>query len=401
MTTRILAPLLLAAVFLVSFALLVLVGAQWWENRLHLHLGEQQASTSLELDAYRDQADMLQRLASLLIGLSSLYAVVLGVTSYVTAQQFVERSKESADRLQRKEDDFEKHYPLLAGFSESVTRIVAELTRLLPHSDDRAESLARMSPEQRQHIVYYESSVAYFEFLDVRPLRKEISEIYRSLGKFYGAHGASMRKEIDHLRDAEDTAAIVARMRDDNRRSFYRARLYLEKALQVNPENFSALNDLGYLLHRDLEMPAEAEKLYDRSLDVQPRQQRARYNLAVMYMDRAEKDRDRADYQRAERLLSEALRESNWQMDPVRERVADIRYNRACCWSRLAEGVSDTSRERLLDRASADLLAAVALKYPELTDILKTDTASGGDLRVLATARPEVIERALREMGDV
>ena len=400
------ALVLLGSVFLLAATLAIVAGAQWWENRFHFGGTPTAEQVRFELEAYRDRADTLYKMTAAMIGLSSLYAAVLGVTTYVTAQHFTERARESFDRakesaervvndLTTKEQEFTQHYPVLADLSKSVTKVVGELTARLLTQDDRMDALRELSPQARQEIRYYEQSVAYFEFLNTEPLKVDLSEIYRSLGKFHGAEGAAMRGRIAEIARAvtgAELAAVVELMREENQTRFERARFYFEKSHSINPANFAALNDLGFLLYRDFKAAADAQEKYRRSLQIQPRQQRAHYNMAVMLMDRG-------DYPAAAQLLTTALTESNWQSGPSRERTADIRYNRACCYSRMAEAAAEAERQSLLDKAEADVARALEDRNAELVGILKNDVQPDGDLRGLAANRPQKVTEILRELG--
>jgi tetratricopeptide (TPR) repeat protein len=168
--------------------------------------------------------------------------------------------------------------------------------------------------------------------------------------------------------------------------------MYFEKAIALDDRNFAAQNDLAFLLYRDFKDADAAIAGYRKSLAMTPQQQRARYNLAVIHMDRGE-------YDAAERLLTEALAERQWQHGRSPERIADVRYNRACCYSRLAEKADPVRAASLLDQAEKDLVRATRFKTAEMRDILRDDLNPGKDLAFLGAQRPAQVQRILDDLG--
>ena len=51
-------------------------------------------------DTYRDRVDGAQKLMTALIGLSSLYALALGFTTYLGAQQYLQTVKDTAGQVE-------------------------------------------------------------------------------------------------------------------------------------------------------------------------------------------------------------------------------------------------------------------------------------------------------------
>src|ERR1700675_2364422 len=118
---------MLATLLLSGFAVLIVITFVWWQayrgaaerrppqpskdsiDERQKVIGSQLDAYKVQLDAYKTQADDLQRLISLLVGLSSFYAVVLGATSYLTAHQFIDRIKSDADRVERNVQALEKN----------------------------------------------------------------------------------------------------------------------------------------------------------------------------------------------------------------------------------------------------------------------------------------------------
>lgn len=94
------------------------------------------------------------------------------------------------------------------------------------------------------------------------------------------------------------------------------------------------------------------------------------------------------------------MRESNWQLDPSAERKADVRYNLACCLSRLAERSHWWEVDDLLNKAAENLAAAAAYRSHETLELLRGDSKAGHDLACLQQKRPEAIQAAFVALGE-
>ena len=85
----------IAVTVLAVTALLVVayIVIQWW-SAYHIY-GLVTADVKDKLDSYKVQVDDLQRLVSLLVAFSSLYALVLGVSSYLSAQGLIKQAEDN------------------------------------------------------------------------------------------------------------------------------------------------------------------------------------------------------------------------------------------------------------------------------------------------------------------
>jgi tetratricopeptide (TPR) repeat protein len=427
--------------FFFSLGVFILCADLWWESRQwgRAWIGgpgpkdsdEKAKRLEEKLSAYKERADDLQTLVSLLLGLSTIYSLSLGVASYFGMSKTVEQAEKAATKLdemstaasqelerlqaeakanvtgmggqldgmrekydrdlneiQRKTEqrsreeilNIQKEFPIFGHMSASIDRMMNELMRLLPRLDWREDIYLKVSEEEKQKILFYEKAVASFEFFDLRHARRTVSEIYHGLGNFYGLR-------FDH--ENKHSKAICEDLE--------RARFYLNRAIGEDRSNIAALNDRA-LLAQTVESPPDlrqARELFQQSLAVDPGQQRARYNLAIL----AHQD---GNYAESEALLSEALKQSRWQDAPFPARLADLHYNRACGRVRLAEAQSNAvEREKWLTKAMEDIG-----KISESRDLwdntleasLKKDIERGGDLYSLVGTEPyaQAIKKLLR-----
>jgi hypothetical protein len=395
----------------VSLATVVVAGRFWWQQQTNGAPGGVATPDALreKLDAYGERADELEKLLTLLLGVSTIYAIALGLSAYQQLKDSTDKLQALTDKAEReigqlpdKLEDLRKDarneiqqqlkdsvaeldgfredaqreierfvarvetkFPLLADMDISIRTIMDELIRLLPVIDSSEWSdrdYQRLTRERRQEILFYEKTVAalvYFDLQRADDIRRTVSEIYHGLGNFYGLKY--------HWEGKQD---------DDKER----ARFYLERAIHHDSENAGALNDRGYLAVYLDDPPdeAKAKVLFGKSLKADPEQQRARYNLA--YIEHAE-----GNYRRSEELLSEALIMKHWQNgSPARNRDS-ILYNRACAYARLGE----------LQKAMADLEAVfpagddyTGTEWTELRTQFREDIRPDKDLHSLARSQP-------------
>jgi tetratricopeptide (TPR) repeat protein len=400
---------------LATFAVLVIVVMYWWQawsyarsvtdGYPHSVVMEQKVLEST-LAEYKTQIDDLQRLVSLLTGLASFYTLALGITSYFTAQHIIDRSKESAHdiddyRTEAKKiyDGLEKQYPFFINFSAHIDQALDRLIFLLPNEEERDEFWEKLKEMEKQEILFLELSMAFVQHLDFRD--KRIAVLYRRLGKFYSAWYLVGKEDAGNapplppgrnLNTVEDLAI--------------RAFFYLERAVEHDPRNFTALNDFGLACIDMWKLPTKspgsrddyrrrADLSWEDSLRLRPDQQRARYNRANSF-----KRDDKIEAAITE--LQSALRVKHWEYKASPIHVKDIHYNLGCFqsllgdrqekagkpWDQLVEGAARNLEAGCEHYNSSDRVRAETLKA------LLGDCDSGGDLFWLAQKRPESIERA-------
>lgn len=326
-----------------------------------------------EAAQYKGEADALRSLIMLLIGLGSLYAIALGVAQYVNAEQTAKRANESindailrseksADRVAAMQAEIVRSYPMLHGLGGALTKIVAELNRRLADTEelDIVAAYTRLSADDRFRILMLERLLPLYDHF-VGP-DADLSEMFRGVGRFY----LGQYFDPDVSGDIKVNSAV-------------RARYYLERSVDFSEGNFAALNDLA-LVFEELGNVVQAQHHYQRSLDQQPRQQRARYNLALLAYARK-------DYESAANIVTEALTFENWQRAASGRRVGDLYYNRGCFRSRRGE---ETGEERYADLAVQDLRHTRRFLTDEIRGNFSRDVTQG-DLEWLAKVRPDQV----------
>jgi preprotein translocase subunit SecG len=386
------AAVLLAVVAMAALAAIFYVLLQWWSAYHFYSLSS--ADVKDKLDAYKVQVDDLQRLVSLLIAFSSLYALVLGASAYLSSQGLLDQSKENAKKIDTLRSDLEKSFPFFKRMGDHLLAVAKKLEELMPDSDERDDYYDRLSPTDHQELAGLEQgAIAFLYFLDFTEVSHTASDIYRQLGKYCGAAFAERKKQLEKELAETRKAPADPEVRIDvpqRRREIEwlrdRARFLLYNATRTNPDSFLAFNDLAFLI-QDIEgaTSATAADFYRTSLRLQPKQQRAYYNLAIIEFTLGSP-------QSAEELSTKALANPNWQVRPNPSRCDDVYYNRACYRSRLGESRPHEAAY-WLDGVESDLKTACHAKNQALLTRLEADSdkTKDSDLKWFAAARPGVI----------
>lgn len=408
----------------VSLLIFLWVAGLWWETsegiRLSIvvpHSNELGQDIKNKLEAYEKRADDLEKLLSLLVGMTAIYGIALGVGSYLQAKDSadkletirkdaIQQAGDSATRLKQIEDDARNEvqklplelktiredarqtfddirrdaersvenfvertrnrFPILEDMDNGIRGIVIRITRLLPVIDWSDEAYKKLQPQDKQQILYYEKAIAALEPFDLRSLRRDVSEIFHGLGNFYGLKYSTEKEE--RRKDPQKPVPL-----DDDKE---RSRFYLERSLYENPLNVGALNDRVFFalnIDPNVEEFKKALDLCLSSLKSDPEQQRARYNLALL------EHLFRRDYRRSDELLTEALNKKTWQLERPANHYFSILYNRACSRARL--GDFDKAIEDLEKAIPSAVPSEPLLKEQLLTDIRLLKTTLPGDLQ--------------------
>ena len=432
--------LVLAAAVVVTAFLLVLVllfDSMRWTNYVEVlapprDVSQQERILREKLNYYEKSADELKTLVSLLLGLSTLYGLALGVGSYINVQDAKNRADETLQRLiglenrtgqdvvryenrlekQEKEyerrleaelkrfdadternlNDIRREFPLFRNMQGSIRKISNKLQEFIPDTDYGRDTFQKIDVNDRVMIEHYERSIGAFEFFTLQPFGEDASRIFTMLGSYYSHRYA--REGSEYLK-----AGKIGSKPDGADVS--RARLYLSRAQEIAPKSIAPLNELGYL---EVVVTGDSEKavpFLNRSLDLYPNQQRARYYLSIAEHIRGNEARSGGNqaeavkhYQISVDQLTKALACNQWQAveEPERYRRA-IYYNRACARARLAELADNELAKTGLFREAIDDLNKTFPIGQTPDEQRKTDVAadliSPGDLFELGN-RPDL-----------
>jgi hypothetical protein len=409
-------PMLVLVFFIACTAFFVFIvgAAAWHESHPAPDLSDVQKSANtnkdanestkekievldVKIDEYNKRAEDLEKLTALLTGLSVLYALALGVTSYIGLQNSLQQAKAIGDELEalrakavKQLDEAESkatevvhqirdEFPLFGYVDANLRRITRDFLHIMPFKGWSDQIYANLKPQTTEEILYYEKTAASLEFFDLRSLRTEVSRIYQGLGVFYALKCQHQRKTLN----------------EDSPEELGRSKFYLDRATKTDPENFTAWNDCSWValvLDRPPSLP-QAQQFSAASLRVIDNQQRAEYNFAVSeHLSR--------NFSSAEEHLTRALTLKKWEEEEYVGRIHNLYYNRACARCRLSQNPASDPKgrtaEALVDEALEDLKAAFAPEQREFWDTddwksVAEDCSKGGELELVAKKYAKIV----------
>ncbi|HEX3375769.1 MAG TPA: hypothetical protein VHS29_02845 [Candidatus Acidoferrales bacterium] len=416
----VLGTLIIATALLLSFDV---IRQPWmWNHYIEVpapprDISQQEILLREKLNNYEKNAEDLKSLVSLLLGLSSLYALSLGVASYFGVQEAKDRADKTIDgltkleanakanvqdyerRLEKQTGDVEKHikefietevlnvhrqFPLFRDTQESIQKIGNNLGQFVPDGDFGRDIFQKIDVKQRVMIEYFESSVAAFEFFDLQPFEKDVSRVYVMLGSYYSHKYA--REATENSRDSKKNPP-------PDSADLERATLYLNRAHKVFPHSIAPLNELDYLYVIVMGQNEKAVEFLQTSLDLQTNQQRARHLMAIIEHTRGTEELSKGNSAKAIPRFLESLKLLDYAIDKCTRWQATLehprygralRYNRACALARLAElGIETVTHA---SRAMDDLeLVFPTRQEPEEQRVsdFQNDMKNTGDLCIL------------------
>jgi hypothetical protein len=419
---------------LASLALMGIVGLQSWQDWKEMQrsggqtvwskggvpVTSNQAVADIQsgFNEYKDRTDNLQKLVAALVGLSSLYAVVLAITGYVNGQnylkqleisgnEFLQQARGKVDEAnaklteagrqlddakaklaeaQKTGDDLQKKFNAFTQVNENLKQVIERVSHAMPDIEPVALTYERLSSDLRESIYFSERSLAFAQFLsfeDGGSLGEGMSQALMALARFYRArfHSESAAfKPAPHLGVSRSSwspeqQSVLGLLE--------RAWMYGKMAVERDANNFSAWTDLE-MTEVLLKLPGiDPELALKKSLALREDQQKARYMTSILQHSRGE-------YDAAEATLTQAMARKLWETEENPERRPDLYYNRACARAKLAVGKNLTQSQKMafLDGALEDLKTGCPKKNDHALKVFDDDCAAGGDLEPLVTQYP-------------
>jgi len=171
-----------------------------------------------------------------------IYTIIIGLVSWKALEsqrkEFEQASKGSLANLERLRDEFQLDFPMLGRIQRNFKSILANLRaacELLSLKDVRDDSFSLLSPAEIQRILFYENAVTTALLLNTKGHEKELSEIYRLLGVFYGSkfYGTTEDNNGNNFGSSKESE------------HFYRAQFYFDRAIDLDPNNYTLLMQAG------------------------------------------------------------------------------------------------------------------------------------------------------------
>jgi hypothetical protein len=197
-----------------------------------------------EIDDYTRKVDDLERLLTLLVGFSTIYAIALALSSLKEAtdtqnklnnlrgeaeksgnesreklNKLLEEAQKSASDSREKLDglrgeaekivqeakadaakvreDLLRMFPLFNGMSENFDATLREMLRILPTVDKSDKGYKEPTASERERILFYEKTFSAAEYFNLKDFAPQVSKIYQGLGNSYGLSSEMRRAESE------------------------------------------------------------------------------------------------------------------------------------------------------------------------------------------------------------
>jgi len=334
-----------------------------------------------QLDNAADNSRQLDRLVTLLLTLTSLYALALGLNSYFGLKQILDSGKEDLGKLRdfladsrtevreklRDVDtkvafaiadansqlvafrtELREKYPELANLHANLRDVLSGIRLMFQPGQNWTTQYGELTSEQREKFQVAEIRVAGMEVFrlgDLESFRPDVRRAYQGLGRFYSS-----------------------RYKDEKMRSYWeRGSLYFDTAVHLDraPARPPAelLKDLGVHLTliekamedrlaagtaapeemREIEMlRSRAERAFRESLSENPLEPGALFGLGWVLTRKP-------DYQDAIAQYARVTAITTWAYGDRQKYLEDAYLNQACCYALL--GVRDAKRRSVYDSA--------------------------------------------------
>jgi tetratricopeptide (TPR) repeat protein len=251
------------------------------------------------------------------------------------------KSKESLRQTEQLRDEVERDFPMFGRMGGNFARILTGLTGACSKLQMDDKTYSGLSWEEEQRILFYESAISTSLLLHTESRSKELSEIYRLLGVFYGSKFCSALPD-GKISDNSD------------RRDFNRARFYFDRSIAIDDKNYLAYLSAGYFTqyNDDQSIALVSRDYFEGAAVAGPQYQKPWVSIALIELD-ALRNPDKALA-----ALDEALKRPKY--DVLRSKHAEgyIEYVKACAYCLKAKKDSSKENETLLGKAMESLRQA-------------------------------------------
>jgi tetratricopeptide (TPR) repeat protein len=325
-------------------------------------------------DALKSRIDEMKWTLTIIMTVAGLFSVAQAAAAYFSSQTFTKQAEDALKKIGDIQKDMESKFPMFSDYerlrNEAYRQLAYTLREISSVNQDegydwRENLFESMELQKRQELLSVERFIG-IEFLH-RPVEDvEYTNNLRRLAQFYIAKFEyEQDRKFGYLGDIE------------------RAHYLLDLALNRNPDAFYLLNDLGLLYshwYSKVDEPNQKKHLdegrnyFFRSRNIRPQQQRVYYNLGVI-----ERKQKPVNWRAAIKIMEQAAKEAVWEEVCVEARKADIHYNLACWWARVAieEGKLDVQSEPISSCLAALGVCASTGLVREKTVLADYDKADG------------------------
>ena len=300
-------------------------------------------SLKIQTESLKNKEDDLKWILGFILAASVVFALSQTITALFNAESFNKRAvnslltiKDKENEIKNIEKEIRAKYPLFTETEELRKQSLDSLARILPDEgfNWQRHYYERLPLQQRQQLLAVERFLSY-EIAGQDGDNAVYARTLRKLAQFYFSKFIYEKNrgfgQIDDLERSEYFLELARRRIGP---AFYLANdlgnVHIE-SFKARMEYLSQQVPPGQVKSEAISEFQQALRDFTESIDLEPRQLRAYYNLAVLEADH------RHDLKSAIRRLQQGLQHPNWEHGPVPELTCAAWFNLACYQVRLSE----------------------------------------------------------------
>jgi tetratricopeptide (TPR) repeat protein len=328
------------------------------------------------LAAKQEEISRLNDFAKFLMTAVGVFAIILGLASWKALDDqrkaasenldlqkenlklgldaALDESRRSLEGVNRLRDELQHDFPMFGRMRSKFSNILhgLQLACVSLRLEDATYSTLRWDEEQR--ILFYENAISTALLLDTTEYVKQLSEIYRLLGTFYGSKYHS----------TQGSGKSNERQSD-----FNRARFYFDRSIEFNPENYFSFIYAGHFTqyYDDNSLAELSRGYFQRATVIGPQFQKPWISISLIELE-AFKDPDRALA-----ALERAISNPEYDMDSKSPKPELVYYLQANAFCLKASKLNGEDRTVQSIKALEKLELSSAHPTQTILDFFKTD----------------------------
>lgn len=274
-------------------------------------------------------------------------------------KEVLAKASDSLHEVTKLREELERDFPMFGRMRSNFSKILSGLASACSRITMDDKTYSALSWEEEQLILFYESAIATSLLLHTPEYSKQLSEIYRLLGMFYGSKFCST---LSKGRFCESS----------DRRDFDRSRFYFDRSIQFDDSNYLAYMNAGHFTYYsdDRAVSGIAREYYQRAALAGPSFQKPWVSIALIDLEPF------VNSGGAIAALDEAAKRSEYDIGRQHNATEYISYLRACALCVKARDLSASERDEVLTSAIAELEQASSSANENIQNMFPDDKST-------------------------
>jgi hypothetical protein len=345
------------------------------KDDLQKRIEQLEGSAKAEADVFaaqKEEIEYLTHLTEAMMTVAGIFALFLAAASWTAlegqrkaAQQdlidlsgrFDKDSRDSLAKLDRLRDELQLDFPMLGRIQSNFMSVLLSLRTACQSLVPRDDTYGGLNWKEKQDILFYENAITTALLLNTKGYEKELSEIYRLLGIFYGSRFNSTLVDNKFLSNPDTS-------------DFDRAHFYFERAVKLDQGSYIAYFHAGHFTqyYDDLRIAKISRDYFDLAAQVGASFQRPMVSIALVELEGFN------DAEAALSALEKAKNRPEYDSGRKRPRPGYVSYLEACALCLRA--THETERTKSIEEAIKKLREAAekpSADWKELNETFEYD----------------------------